>query len=1035
MPQRSAGSSTNREDAVALDTTGARRQVTVLFCDLVGSTALSGELDPEEFHDLLGRYQLEAVAAIESFGGRLHHTLGDGLMASWGYPRAHEDDATRAVLAGLGLLEAIRRLGAASDPPALAVRIGIHTGLAVIADTTVGQIREVANLIGEAPNIASRLQSIPEPGSLVISETTEDLVRDRFELMSLGTPPLKGVNRPLKVFTVLRPVEDDRLATRQDAEGNVVGRAAELQAIKSAWDAACAQDGVVLLLRGEAGIGKTALAHHARMLAEASGGHHITVQCASLQTNNAFYAIRHALERVAGITPGDGMDKRREHLLTFCSLHPSLRDDNALGVLAALLEVPAGEGVPSLALAPEQRRERTFTVLLDFLDSLSAASPCLFMVEDVHWSDPSTLELLRRLLLRGPAPQTLVLVTMRPSANELPLAAATVLDLTPLGDEDVRQLAELAAPGLPDNLKEMVVQRADGVPLFVVELARMLARTGPTAPADLPPRLHDLLVARLDQRPDERPLAQIVATVGVSAPFSLIERLARLPSADVRRELGVLVDAGILRDEGPAHDPTYRFPHVLLRDASYTTLLRSHRRSLHRAVAAEFQAEAETESGLVAPHLVAYHLEQAGQMSASLLWWQQAAWVAAEVAAHREVVIHLRHLLELLQVTDPVGRVDEVELLALLGASLAALEGYTSEEVARVHERARLLLTEREDESPSPGSFYAIWAYLFVRGQRRESSALSRELWGRFANVIGRQRSMAAAMAGYERFEEGDLADALWLLKTARDGPVDPIPEIQHELYSAVTVLLGGVLWITGDRIAGRTSVEEAVQRVDGMGFPKGPFSRAFVHSYAAWWYLLDDDPATAAMHAQQSIAEASANGYATWLAASSMHAAGAQARLGDPAAAVRTLEQLVAMWRAAGAETFRPVFLRWLAEAHAACGDHQTALAVVDEGIDHAHRFLGSVHEPELHRARGLLLGHLGDQQGALAALRRAARLAGKQGARSFVLRALTDLVDTSGADASLADRSALAAVVQQFPPRLTDADLGRARRLLEAS
>jgi class 3 adenylate cyclase/tetratricopeptide (TPR) repeat protein len=1035
VPKRSAGSPTDGENTVALDTTGARRQVTVLFCDLVGSTALSGEVDPEEFHDLLGRYQLEAVAAIESFGGRLHHTLGDGLIASWGYPRAHEDDATRAVFAGLGVLEAIRRLGAASDAPALAVRIGIHTGLAVIADTAVGQLREEANLIGEAPNIAARLQSISEPGSLVISETTEDLVRDRFELMALGTPPLKGVNRPVMVFTVIRPVENDRLALPQATEGKIVGRAAELQAIDAAWDATCGQDGVVLVLRGAPGLGKTELAHHACMLAEASRGHHVTVQCASLQTNNAFYAVRHALERAAAITPGDGMDERREHLLTFCSLNPSLRDDEALGVLAALLGIPPGDGVPALALAPEQRRERTFTVLLDFIDSLSTASPCLLVVEDVHWSDPSTLELLRRLLARGPAPQMLVLVTMRPPANEFPVTGAKVLDLAPLGAEDIRQLAGQVSPGLPNDLKEVVVQRADGVPLFAVELARMLARTGRTAPADLPPRLHDLLVARLDQRPDERPLAQIVATVGVSAPWSLIERLAGLPPADVRRALGVLVEAGILRDEGPAHDPMYRFPHVLLRDAAYTTLLRSSRRSLHGAVAAQLQADAEAESGLVAPHLVAYHLEQAGQVPASLLWWQEAARVAAEVAAHREVVVHLRHLLELLQVTGPVPGVDEIELLALLGASLAAIEGYTSEEVARIHERARLLLTEREDESPSPGSFYAIWAYHFVRGQRQLSSALSQELWARFAKVDGQQRSLAAAMAGYERFEDGDLAAAGSLLETARDGPVDPIPEIPHDLYSAATVLLGAVRWIAGDRVAGRAGVEEAVQRVDGLGFPKGPFSRAFVHSYAAWWSLLADDPVAAARHAQQSIAEAAANGYATWLAASSMHAAGAQARLGDPAAARRTLEQLVAMWRTAGAETFRSAFLRWLAEAHAGCGDHRAALAVVDEGIDHAQRFLGSVHEPELHRARGLLLRHLGDHQGALASLRRAARLAGKQGARSFALRALTDLVDLSGTDASPADRSELAAVVRQFPPSLADADLVRARRLLEAS
>jgi class 3 adenylate cyclase len=1006
-----------------------RRQVSVLFCDLVGSTALSADLDPEDLHSLLAGYHAVAAKAVERFGGHFHHTYGDGLMVSWGYPQAFEDDAVRAVLAGLEIIEALRWFNAANPAwPQLSARVAIHTGLAVIADRWLGTQHEVGNVVGETPNLAARLQALAQPNTVIISDATEDLIRNRFTVIPVPVDDLRGVGRPMRAYRVVGVADENRPGL-DVANAQIVGRSAECAQIEQAWVAVSGRSkGKVLVLRGEPGVGKSLLAYYATQLAAADGAEQAVMRCSSLHMSDAFYPARRMIERALCIDSAEPVHSSRSRLLAYADGHPGLSGAE-LALLAALIGVPPGDGIPAVELVPERRRERTFEMLISFIGRLANSKPCLLVVEDVHWSDPSTLELLRRMATGTPAPGVLVVLTMRSGGPPWRFGGEEI-EVVPLGPDDVFTLVQSVSPGISNDLVAAVIERSDGIPLFAVELARYLVRTKSSTPVDVPPRLQDLLVARLDLHPDERQLAQVLAVIGTSAPRSLVEGASDRPVSDVRRGLGVLVEAGILRDEGPVHDPIYRFRHVLLREAAYNTALRSRRRQVHGRVADILRGSLGV--GHPCSNLIAHHLEEAGRLRESLVWWRRAASAAAEVAGHREVVEYLRHLLAMLPVAGPTPEVDEIDVLVALGVSLVALEGYTSKEVAAVHERARALFeSPATGRAPLPGAFYPVWAYHHVRGELRQSTLLSKRLLAGFATTPDPQRALAAAMVGFDLFERGLLRRAVPLLEEAARDAVEPMPEVPHDIWSAVTVLGGVGRWMSGELDVGRVRVAAAIERADQLDLPKGPFTRAFVHSYAAWWLLLVDDAEAAAKHAQCAIDEARANGFITWNVASLMHAAAAAVRSGEAGGAVETLLNGLDMWRLAGAEAFRPVFLRWLAEAYAAAGDASTALSTLDDAIDHAGRFGGRIHEPELHRSLGRLLRDQGRRRDAEREFRAAAALAARQGARSFELRARLDLAATLPPGEAAAERLALARIAAMFSPTVADPFLLQARQL----
>ncbi|WP_328520547.1 ATP-binding protein [Kribbella sp. NBC_00359] len=1015
----------------------ARRQVNVLFCDLVGSTELSERLDPEEFADVLDRYRRCVATVVQDHEGRLHHTLGDGVMASWGHPRAREDDAVRAVLAGLSITSAVAAVGdLPGRAPPLRVRVGIHTGIAVIADTILGPHEEFANIMGETPNLAARLQTVAEPGLVVISESTFDLVRERFDVTDLGPRQLRGVSRLVRVFTVRRPAERLSAPARLGRERPVVGRTAEMFALETAWQNVKNGSGEVINLVGDAGMGKSRLVQHLCESVRSAGGTGVVVRCSPLWTDTAFEAMRQFLMHAAGIATGDSPETTRGLLQRLCH-DRGLREEGTIAVLANLLEfVPVG-GIGTVSSAPEQRREQTFTSLVALLDSFAADGPAVIAFDDLHWADPSTAELVQRLVSRDPKSGMLFVLANRPSAEPV-VSGAPTIRLGPLAPGEVQSLIRSVVPELPPAVHAAVVSKSDGVPLFVTEVARALARATSGTPPEIPPRLHDLLVARLDQQLEQRSLAQLLATIGMFAERTVVEGVTGLPQDEVRRQLGTLVEAGILVEEGAAHNPLYRFSHVLLREAAYSTLLRARRRAIHRSVAEYLRSEHETET--IPAEVIAYHLEQAADVTASLVWWRRAALAAAGLAAHREAVRHLRHILDLLPAAGPTAAVDEVEVLVLLGGSLVALEGYTSPEANRINERARTLFVTSEQATSGSGTYYQLWAFHHVRAEFAASAALSQQLYER------RGDAAAATMMGYDLFEQGNLGDAIASLERARRlaaesaSPVNPddsssvlIGAVPIDIPAAAAILLGVVQWITGLRDTGRATIQEALGEAQTLGPPNGPFTRTYTNCYAAWWSLLSDDPLTAAAYAGKAIDEAAVHGYNGWLAAASMHAAGAATTLGDPASAAQTLEYLLKAWRDSGAEAFRPVFLRWLGRAYSASGDLSSGLRAIDEGIQHIAAFGGRAHLPELHRDRGLLLSRRGDRDAAAAEFRRAAETATMQGAWSFMLRAVTNLIEIRPSDLSL--HQSLWVVLDHISAPDTEPDLLRARAAIASA
>ena len=966
-----------------------RRQVTVLFCDMVGSTELAGELDPEEYQEILDRYRQCVSSVVVDHGGYLHHTLGDGLMASWGHPRAREDDAFRAVMAGLAAVGDVAVMNADSPPAGrlVRVRIAIHTGLVLVTDVDLGGLHEQNTVVGETPNVAARLQSIGAPGTVVVSESTYDLVRERFDCVDLGSRALAGVVREIRVYTVRGPIVPPPVESFTEA---VVGRAIERALLLDAWRRALAGASETIEVIGDAGMGKSRLVGDLCSRAQADGHPPIVVRCSPLWTDTAFGAMRQFVLGAAGTASVDPAEPLGVSLRTFFE-RIGLSEPGTIAALLSLAGVPDDQ--PDTA-SPDERRERTFLALAQLVESLSAGSVALVVFDDLHWADPSTAQLLRRLADQPREAGRLLVLVSRTGSDAV--AESAQICLGPLDRAAVVELARLVVPGLSADWYRTLARRSDGVPLFVTELGRVVAEHGTDEAPPIPPRLNDLLIARLDQHPEQRTMLQALASMALPADRSLLGSVLENSPERIRADLAVLIEAGLVVAEGPDHDPNYRFTHVLLQDAAYATMLKKRRRAVHRSVVDELLAPERV--GAVPSNVIAHHLEQAGEATASLTWWWRAALEASELAAHPETIRHLRHLLDLLPGDSSESPVDEVEALVLLGGSLIAIEGYTSPEVSRVVERARTLLATSPDSAAGSGTYYQLWAYHHVRGELHEAQHLSEMLSQR------RHDAAPSVMLGHDLFEQGDLAGAIKHLERGRRlAAADRGQSLQeltggvpHDVLSATCVVLGIVQWMTGDRETGRRTVQEGIERAASLDPPTGAFTRAYVLCYAAWFDLLTEDVPAAIAHTQGSIAEAAAHGYNSWLVASSIHAAGAAATLGDAVTSVPALQSLLSIWRSAGAEGFRPTFLRWLARGYAAGGDVEAAIATLDEGIQHVGRFGDRLHLPELLRERGLRRRSQGRVEDAVADFESAAAEGERQGAWSFVVRALTDLADT---------------------------------------
>jgi class 3 adenylate cyclase len=656
-----------------------RRQVTVLFSDLVGSTALSSRMDPEDLREVISAYQKCVAETVGRFGGFVAKYMGDGVLVYFGYPQAHEDDAERAARAGLELVAAVSALKATSP---LQTRVGIATGLVVVGDLIGAGEAQERGIVGETPNLAARLQGLAEPNTVVIGASTRKLLGNLFDLQDLGAKEVKGIAEPVHAWAALRPsAVESRFEALRATTTPLVGRDEEVALLTRRWEQAKAGDGQIVLISGEPGIGKSRIAETIveRLAAEP----HIRLRyfCSPHHQDSALYPAISQLERAAGFQREDTAEGRLDKLEALLSKGTNDVKE-AAPLIADLLSVPTGDRFAPPELTPQKRKEKTLTALLTQVEGLSRREPVLTVYEDVHWSDPTTRELLDLLIDRVSGLRVLVIITFRPEFNP-PWAGRPHVTLLSLSRLPPRQGAEMitrvtGGKALPKEIADQIIDRTDGVPLFIEELTKSViesgllteagdryAVTGLAAPFAIPTSLHASLLARLDRLAPTREVAQIGAALGRSFSHELISAVAQMPRQKLDDALEQLVHAELIFRRGTPPHAEYTFKHALVQDAAYSTLLRSRRHQLHGHITAILEAHFP-EIVQTQPEVLARHSAEAVLAEKAAGYCLKAGQQAMARWAMTEAVAQLRRGLEFLSgIPDETLRNErELDLLA-----------------------------------------------------------------------------------------------------------------------------------------------------------------------------------------------------------------------------------------------------------------------------------------------------------------------------------------------------------------------------------
>jgi class 3 adenylate cyclase len=700
-----------------------RRQVTVMFSDLVGSTALSARMDPEDLREVISAYQKCVAETVQRFGGFVAKYMGDGVLIYFGYPQAHEDDAERAVRAGLELIAAVSAL---KSPVSLQTRVGIATGMVVVGDLIGSGEAQERGIVGETPNLAARLQGTAEPNTVVIAEGTRRLLGNLFELEDLGPKDLKGITGSTRAWAALRAssVESRFEALHTTSLTALVGREEETDLLMRRWSRAKSGEGQVVLLSGEAGIGKSRLT--AALLENLAGEPHARLRyfCSPQHTDSAFHPVIGQMERAAGLAHDDTPRARLDKLDAVLAQTSTSKQDTAL--FAELLSLPNDGRYPALDLTPLQRRQKTMEALGSQMETLARQNPVLMIFEDAHWSDPTSLELFGRAVDRIATLPVLLLVTFRPefAAPWIGRPHVTALTLNRLAQRDIDAMIDrvVGNKGLPANIRQDIIERTDGIPLFVEEMTKAVVEaesqgaaehtvsTVPSPALAVPASLHASLMARLDRLGAAKEVAQIGGAIGREFSHALLAAVTRKGEAELDAALNRLVDAGLLFRQGLPPHATYLFKHALVQDAAYGTLLRGPRQELHARIAAA------TETGMPErverePELLAYHYAEAGQPDTAAGYWLAAGRLAARRSANSEAVAHLRRGIAAVRgLPETVERNRlELALQLALGPALVSSRGFGDAEASTGYQRAAELARRLGDDRDRFAATWGLW--------------------------------------------------------------------------------------------------------------------------------------------------------------------------------------------------------------------------------------------------------------------------------------------------------------------------------------
>ena len=755
-----------------------RRQLTVMFCDLVGSTELSTRLDPEELRGLMRRYQEECSDVIARYGGYIAQYLGDGLLVYFGYPQAHEDDAERACHTGLGIIRAMSRLKL-RDGLSLQVRIGLATGLAVVGDL-IGKAGSEQNAVtGQTPNLAARVQSLARPGSVVVSESTYRLLGGLFDYAPLGAQALKGFDAPVAVWEVLGEKRDaSRFEATRASAAAFVGRNAELSRLRSAWASCAAGHGQALIVAADAGFGKSRLCRSLRESLDPEAFLLFRIQCSPHHLDSALYPVLVQLETAAGFQRQDSASRRLEKLEDWLRAGGESAESLPISaaLLAPLLGIPTLDRYPPLGMTPQQQKVQTLATLVRQLHHRASARPVLYLLEDAHWIDPTTEELLTLLVESLPGRSLLVLVTARPEYQPAweRLPQAERLAIERLGRPEVEQIVSHITAGktLPAEVWNQIIAKTDGIPLFVEELTRMVLESdllreeatryvleGTLPPLAIPSTLQDSLMARLDRLHQAKDVAQIAATIGRAFSYPMISAVAGLPDTRLQSALARLCEAGLLVVRGEGNETEYTFKHALIQDAAYESQLRSKRQLLHEHIATTLE---KTFPELVgnAPELLAHHYSQAGRAEQAIDYWLAAGKRMLTRSANAEAISHAAKGLALLpDIPDGDHRIRrELDLQLMFGQASMAVHGYSAEATTNAFTRAQDLVERVGDPQQQYAVLYGVYAGYLAAGRLD----LARGPIERFFNLASQENDaaylcLAHRMIGIHAFYSGNL--------------------------------------------------------------------------------------------------------------------------------------------------------------------------------------------------------------------------------------------------------------------------------------
>jgi class 3 adenylate cyclase/tetratricopeptide (TPR) repeat protein len=976
---------------------GERRHLTVLFCDLVGSTSIAAKLDPEEWRELAAAYHRTSARAVERFGGSVAKYLGDGIMAYFGWPEAHGDDPERAVRAGLAILEAISKLNEQLTDIKLSARVGIDSGIVVVGTGASNELE----VFGETPNIAARVQAAAARDMVLITEATHRLVSGLFVVEQRGAHTLKGIEWPLQLYHVVQPSGvRGRLEALAATHGLTpfMGRENELRLLSDHWQRVRDGEGHVALITGDPGIGKSRLIHRFHEQIADTPHTWIEVTATPFFQNTPLYPVSENLLRALSRRGDESLEEQLAQLesaLVLAGLDPS----EAIPLIAPLVNMELPAKYPRSALSAEHQRQRLLALMVEWVVGLARVQPTVMVTEDLHWADPSTLELIQMLVEQGPTPQLLLLCTARPEfrAPWTPKWHHTRVNLNNLSLRDARIIVEqlVAQKGLSEETIEAVVERTGGVPLFVEELTRAVLESGDIMKRVIPVSLNDSLMARLDRLGPAKEVAQLGAVIGNEFSYELIQAVHPIPEQDLQRALGILTAADLLYAYGAAPHATYLFKHALIRDAAYEALLKSQRKDLHSLIAQtiseQFPALKEEH-----PEVLAHHWMEAGKAEPALAAWQKAAERALERRAYREAEQHYRNALAVLQTIPEARERDqrELSLQVALGGVMTVTRGWSAGDTANAYGRARVV-AERANGAKSVQLLFGLYNAALTRGEHGPALSLASQL----LDIVHDRRSPSAlAIAHYAqampRHYIGDLVNASHHFHRAiehhRRGDFAGLP-FADPILSAL-IITGANEWLLG-------YPERALHFVDDALAPArrlmNPSIAAFALSTSSYVYELRRDYKRTLEVSDEGIRLAAAAKLPLLNALGTIYNAWAQAQRGGEGAADRIREAL-AQFDAMNFYLGRSGFLGLLCEAQVLTGALGDAFGTIDQALQTSPDEV--IFRPNLLRMRG----HLRLQSDSESAahrkqaerdFREAVELAHRIGAKSLELRASTSL------------------------------------------